>query len=71
MVDIRAPMQASIYQIMVNIGEIIKEGQELLILESMKMEIPLESPISGSVSEIYVEAGTAVNEGDLLIRLQP
>lgn len=71
MIEVKSPMPASVYEVLVSKGEAVKEGQELIILESMKMEIPVEAPAAGTVEEICVEAGASVNEGDVLIRIAP
>jgi acetyl-CoA carboxylase biotin carboxyl carrier protein len=47
-------------------GDAVREGEAILILESMKMEMPLESPVSGKVKEILCAEGQAVSEGDTL-----
>jgi acetyl-CoA carboxylase biotin carboxyl carrier protein len=47
-------------------GEPVSAGEAILILESMKMEMPLESPVDGRVKEIRVKEGQAVAEGDVL-----
>lgn len=50
-------------------GQSVAEEQQLVILESMKMEMPVEAPEAGVVEEIVVKEGQAVEEGDVLIRL--
>jgi biotin carboxyl carrier protein len=47
-------------------GDAVSEGDPLVILESMKMEIPVESPLTGTVQELRVEAGGVVQEGDVI-----
>ena len=47
-------------------GDTVSAGEPILILESMKMEMPLESPVDGRVKEIRVKEGQAVAEGDVL-----
>lgn len=69
-IEIPSPMAGSVKEILVALGESVSEGQELLILESMKMEIPIESPGAGTVSEICVEAPEVIEEGHLLMRLE-
>ena len=51
-------------------GDAIVAGQEVLMLESMKMEIPVESMSEGTIAEIKVNIGDFVNEGDVLIVLE-
>jgi biotin carboxyl carrier protein len=67
--DLRAEIVSNVLTIFVSIGEEIKAGQTLLLLESMKMEIPVLSEIDGVVAEIPVVPGDLVQVDDLLIRL--
>lgn len=67
--DIRAEMVANVLSIQVSVGEPVTKGQQLLLLESMKMEIPVLSDVAGRVTEIAVVPGDVVQEGDLLIRI--
>ena len=67
--DIPAPMSGSVIELLVAVGDTVSEGQELLIIESMKMEIPLESPSAGKIAEIVVTPPQPVSEGELLLRL--
>ncbi len=67
--DIHAPMAGSLKELLIAPGESVSEQQELLVIESMKMEIPLESPASGTVTEILVTAPQQIEEGQLLLRL--
>lgn len=63
-------MVANVLSISVSIGDAIAKGDVLLLLESMKMEIPVLSEIPGNVVEIAVAPGDVIQEGDLLIRLE-
>jgi acetyl-CoA carboxylase biotin carboxyl carrier protein len=67
MKEITSSMAGTILNIIVVNGEQVAIGQEVLILESMKMEIPIESNAQGMVSEIKVAIGDFVNEGDVLL----
>lgn len=67
---ITSSMTGNVWKILVNVGDQVEIGQEVVILESMKMEIPIESEISGKVSEIKVKEGDFVNEGDVLITIE-
>ena len=60
--NIKSQIQAIVWKISVEIGDKINEGQEVIILESMKMEIPIISDITGIVESILVEEGDTVNE---------
>ena len=48
------------------VGQLIAEGDEILILESMKMEIPVVAEVPGTLRELHVEQGSTVHEGELL-----
>jgi len=69
MKEITASMAGTVLNIFVSAGEQVIAGQEVLMLESMKMEIPIESSTEGVVKEVKVSIGEFVNEGDLLIVL--
>ncbi|MGG5254243.1 acetyl-CoA carboxylase biotin carboxyl carrier protein subunit [Neobacillus sp. SM06] len=64
-----ASMAGSVWKILVQPGDLIGEGQEVVILESMKMEIPITAEMSGTVKEVKVNEGDFVNEDDVLIVL--
>ncbi len=66
MAEITAHITGTIFKIEKQVGDRVVTGDEVIILESMKMEIPLESPIDGVVKEILVEEGQAVEEGDVI-----
>ncbi|NKE05380.1 acetyl-CoA carboxylase biotin carboxyl carrier protein subunit [Mesobacillus selenatarsenatis] len=70
MKEITANMAGTVLNVMVAAGDTVSEGQEVLMLESMKMEIPVESQGAGSVSEVKVNIGDFVNEGDVLLVLE-
>ncbi len=67
--DIDSPVAGKVIRIERRVGDKIEAEDVILTLESMKMEIPVESPGAGCVSEILVEEGQVVAEGDLLVRL--
>lgn len=64
--EIRAEMVANVWKITVAEGDQISDGDTLVILESMKMEIPVISEVDGTVSKIAVKEGDVVQEGDLI-----
>lgn len=66
MAEIRAEITASVWKVVVDEGQAVAEGDEIAILESMKMEIPVITEVPGIVREIHVEAGQTVREGDLI-----
>ena len=65
--DIKSQIQAVVWKINVKIGDKVNEGQEIIILESMKMEIPIISYISGIVKSILVEEGDTIDEDQIAI----
>ena len=65
-----AHITGTVWKVLVQVGDSVASDQELLILESMKMEMPVESPAAGRVSSIVVNPGQAVEEGDLLLELE-
>ena len=67
--EVRAPMVAKVIEVLVEPGARVAAEDELLILESMKMEIPVSSPRDGVVREIRVNAGDVVQEDDVLLTL--
>lgn len=67
--QVRAEMVATVHSLAVAIGDDVTPGTTLLILESMKMEIPVLAEIKGRVEEVAVAPGDTIQEGDLLIRL--
>jgi biotin carboxyl carrier protein len=66
MVDVLAEMVANVWKVVVAQGDAVSEGDPLVILESMKMEIPVESPLTGTVTELRVREGSVVQEGDVI-----
>ena len=68
-VDVPAPMAGSVKELIVAVGDSVSAGDELLIIESMKMEIPLESPVAGTIAEILVAAPSTIEEGAVLVRV--
>lgn len=69
MKQINAVMAGTVVEVLVQSGETIASGQDVLIIESMKMQLPVTAEIAGKVSEIKVAAGDFVNEGDILMLL--
>ncbi|WML43602.1 acetyl-CoA carboxylase biotin carboxyl carrier protein subunit [Neobacillus sp. PS3-40] len=67
---ITATMAGTVFNIFVSNGDKVEERQEVLMLESMKMEIPIESEIQGVVKELKIKIGDFVNEGDILLELE-
>jgi acetyl-CoA carboxylase biotin carboxyl carrier protein len=70
MTDIEAHITGTVWKIECAVGDTVDEGDTVVILESMKMEMPVEAEDSGTVAEVLCEEGQAVNEGDTLIVLE-
>ena len=68
-VQVAAHITGTVWKIEVKVGDSVANEQTLVILESMKMEMPVEAPSSGRVSRVAVSEGQAVEEGDLLVEL--
>jgi biotin carboxyl carrier protein len=64
--EVRAEITANVWQVRVELGQKVDVGDELVILESMKMEIPVVAPIAGTVTQIAVAEATQIQEGDLV-----
>jgi acetyl-CoA carboxylase biotin carboxyl carrier protein len=68
--EITAPMPGKIAGIPVNVGSQVQEEEEVIIMDAMKMEIPVCAPVAGSIKEIKVQIGDSVNEGQVLAILE-
>lgn len=66
MSEVVASMAGSVWKIVVKEGDVVASGQDVVILESMKMEIPLTAEKDGTIKEIKVQEGDFVNEGDVV-----
>jgi biotin carboxyl carrier protein len=66
MPEVRAEITANVWQVRVEVGQSVAVGDELVILESMKMEIPVIAPLAGTISELAVAPDDQVTEGDLI-----
>ncbi|MDF3289475.1 MULTISPECIES: biotin/lipoyl-binding carrier protein [Streptomyces] len=65
-VEIQAEMVANVWQVVAQEGDDVVEGDTVLVLESMKMEIPVLAETAGVVAEVKVAEGDVVQEGDVL-----
>jgi biotin carboxyl carrier protein len=68
--EVRAHITGTVWKILVKPGDEVAAEQTLVILESMKMEMPLEAPEAGRVASVAVAEGASVDEGDLLLMLE-
>ncbi|ACL76088.1 biotin/lipoyl-containing protein [Ruminiclostridium cellulolyticum] len=67
--DVAAPMPGTVLKVKVAIGDEVKKGQVLLILEAMKMENEIVAPADGKVTALNVEAGKSVTAGELMVSI--
>lgn len=70
MSEIEAHITGTVWKIEVKPGDAVADGDTVVILESMKMEMPVESEDDGTVKEIRCEEGQSVSEGDVLVVLE-
>ena len=70
MKEITASMAGTVLNVFVSAGDQVNPGQEVVMLESMKMEIPIESGIKGVIRDVKVSIGDFVNEDDVLLVLE-
>ncbi|HKR99593.1 MAG TPA: biotin/lipoyl-binding carrier protein [Candidatus Dormibacteraeota bacterium] len=63
MTEVKAELVGNLWKIVVEVGQQVEEDDTLMILESMKMEIPITTPVAGTVREIRVAEGDVVQEG--------
>jgi len=67
MSEVKASMAGSMWKIIVKVGDTVAAGEDVAILESMKMEIPIAAEEAGIVEEIKVHEGDFINEGDVIV----
>ena len=70
MANVEAHITGTVWKIEVEVGDEIAEGDTVAILESMKMEMPVEAEDEGRVTEILCQEGQSVSEGDALVVLE-
>ena len=66
MTEVRSEIAANVWQVRIVPGQPVEPGDTLIVLESMKMEIPVESPVRGLVAVVHVQAEAHVEEGEVL-----
>ncbi len=69
--EVRAELTATVWKVVVEQGATVAEGDELVILESMKMEIPVVAPLAGTVKELCVGEEDRISEGDVVAVIDP
>ncbi|MCP5051636.1 MAG: biotin/lipoyl-binding protein [bacterium] len=65
--NVKAPLPGLILEVKVNEGDTVKAGQDILVMEAMKMENLVQAPHDGTVAKFYVKKGDSVAEGDMLV----
>jgi len=70
MAEVKSQISGTVWQVLVEVGQEVTEDEELIILESMKMEIPVSAPQAGKVAEVLVAPSQPVQEGQVLLRLE-
>lgn len=69
LIDVKTDITGNVWKIVTKVGDKVAEDEPILILESMKMEIPVTAPEDGTVAEILTQEGVTVTEGMVLARL--
>jgi acetyl-CoA carboxylase biotin carboxyl carrier protein len=68
--DVTAPMAGKVIEVKVQVGDSVSENDEVIILEAMKMEMPIVAPASGKVSEVKCQKGDSVAADDVLMVIE-
>lgn len=69
-IDVKTEITGNVWKIVANVGDQIDEDEPIMILESMKMEIPVAAPEPGKILEILVAEGDTVTEGTVVAKLE-
>ncbi len=69
-IELKADITGTIWKVLKSVGDAVAEDEAILILESMKMEIPVASPEPGTIAEILVGEGETVRDGAVLVRVE-
>lgn len=70
MTEVKANMAGNLWKVNVAVGDTVAEGDDVVILESMKMEIPIEATAAGTIKEVKVNEGDFINEGDVIVVIE-
>ncbi len=70
MTDVEAHITGTVWKVEVAVGDQVSDGDTVVILESMKMEMPVEAEDDGAVKEVVCQEGQSVSEGDALVVLE-
>lgn len=69
-VEVKVEITGNVWKIVAAVGDAVEEDQEILILESMKMEIPVSAPEAGKIAQILVTEGQTITDGTVVARLE-
>jgi len=69
-IELKADITGTIWKVLKSVGDAVAEDEAILILESMKMEIPVASPEPGTIREILAGEGDIVRDGMVLVRIE-
>jgi len=70
MAKVAAGMAGNVWKVLVKEGDQVEAGQEVVILESMKMEIPVSVEEGGTIAKVYVQEGDFVNDSDTIVDVE-
>ena len=70
MAELISNMAGTIFKVLVKVNDEVEAGQDVVVLESMKMEIPIQAEFAGTVKSVNVEEGEFVNEGGVLLTIE-
>jgi acetyl-CoA carboxylase biotin carboxyl carrier protein len=70
MAQVLAPMAGTVLNVLAAEGDAVNAGQDVVVLESMKMEVPVSAETAGTVGNVHVQPGDFVNEGDPLLDIE-
>ena len=68
--DVATDVAGNVWKVVAKVGDEVTEDATLIIMEAMKMEIPVVAPVAGRVTELLVEEGEAVGEGEVVARVE-
>ena len=71
MIEVKAELVGNLWKIVTEVGQSVDEDDTLMILESMKMEIPITAPVAGTLTAILVSEGEVVQEGQTVATIEP
>ena len=69
-IEVETEVTGNVWKVLCQVGDRVETEQELVILESMKMEIPVEAPQAGTVKALHVSEGDAVDEGQIILVIE-